>query len=374
MNRRSPLLLRCGLSALVVGCAIACAHRTPAPQAPSDLHIGNLPSTATDNMARLTRLAAERRAGGMTGSYVLGEGDLLSLRATGVDDLTQRVRVEADGTITLPLLGTVPIAGKTVAEAQRDLTHRLGAFMYQPQVMVFVEEYRSQQVGVVGAVQHPGPVSLSASHATVLDALSAAGGMSPLAGGRIYLIPSVRLPAGEADPKPAVADASPEAGVRLAAATEGQAEPDASEAPIMLDVNDLGGAAAQAFYALPVRGGDVIMVPGGGEFIVSGWVEKPGNYPIKASLTLRGAIATGGGLSFPADTKRVRIHRLTPAGKTETRELDLDAVLAERQPDVLIHDGDVIEVGYSAPKIVPWAVYKATVDLVRVGAGIRVAP
>jgi polysaccharide export outer membrane protein len=372
MNARRALLHRCGLSALLLGCALGCAHRVPTPQPANDLQIGNLPSTAADNFARLGRLAAERRAAATGGGYVLGEGDLLSVRASGVDDLTQRVRVEADGTVTLPLLGTVPVAKKTVAEAQRELARRLGVFMYQPQVMVFVEEYRSQQVGVVGAVQRPGPVSLSASHATVLDALSAAGGMSPLAGGRIYLIPTERRPPSEASAEPAVADATTDPTVQLALAADGAAEP--GEAPIMLDVKELGGAAAQAFYALPVRGGDVIMVPGAGEFIVEGWVTKPGNYPIKSSLTLRGAIATGGGLTFPADTNRVRIHRLTPLGKTETRELDLAAVLAEREPDVLVHDGDVIEVGWSAPKIVPWAVYKMAVDLVHVGAGIRVVP
>ena len=327
--------------------------------------LANLPETPSENLARLEHLSTERRAKESPTDYILGEGDLLSVRAVGLDDLTQRVRVEGDGTITLPLVNAVSVGGKTVTEAQRELTRRVGEFMYDPHVTLFVEEYRSRQVGVVGAVQHPGLVSLTEQHSTLLDALSAAGGMLPEATGRVYLIPAESRPRTAAEP----VQVAMQQGTGLGAVPSSD-----GHAPIMLDMKELGQAAESTFFSLPVRAGDVVMVPGAGEFIVGGWVEKPGNYPLKTTLTLRGAIATGGGLSFPADTKRIQIHRLTANGSTENHEVDYAAIDAQRISDVFIHDGDVVDVKASTLKLIPYSIYKVFADLIRFGAGIRVAP
>jgi protein involved in polysaccharide export with SLBB domain len=217
---------------------------------------------------------------------------------------------------------------------------------------------------VVGAVQRPGLVSLTSRSATVLDALSAAGGMMPDAGGRVYLVPAEsRAPATDGI-IPAAAGAPLPNG---AGTTE-------APAPIMVDVRELGQAAQTQFFSLPVRPGDVVMVPGAGEFIVAGWVAKPGNYPLKSSVTLRGAIATAGGVTFPANTTSIRMHRLTPAGDGETHEVDYQAIVNQKAADVFVHDGDVIEVRSSAAKLVPYAFYHTVTDLIRFGAGIRVAP
>src|SRR6185369_12004905 len=96
-----------------------------------------------------------RRAQQAQGDYVLGEGDLISVKAYDLDDLNQRVRVENDGSVTLPLLNRVSVAGRTVSEVQADFTKRLGAFMFSPHVTVFVEEYRSQQVAVEAGPRQP---------------------------------------------------------------------------------------------------------------------------------------------------------------------------------------------------------------------------
>jgi protein involved in polysaccharide export with SLBB domain len=101
-------------------------------------------------------------------------------------------------------------------------------------------------------------------------------------------------------------------------------------------------------------------------------MEKPGSYPLRTPLTLRGAIATSGGLSFPADTYRIRIHRLNATG--EPLDVDYEAILAGAAPDIFIQDGDVIEVPASPAKLMPYAFYRAVIDVVRFGAGIRVAP
>jgi len=324
--------------------------------------LANLPESQAQNLERLAALTAERRAQSHGSDYLLGAGDLLSVSAVGLDTLTQKVRIDGDGTVTLPLVGAVPVADKTVADVQRDLTARLGEFMFDAHVNVFVEEYRSQQVAVVGAVQRPGVVALPMASPTVLDALSAAGGMTAGAGGRVYVLPAKR----RADREPAVLPA--------AFTGEGSAQNGSTEPPIMLEIKELGQTAETALFQLPVRGGDVVMVPAVGEFMVSGWVEKPGKYPLQSTMTLRGAIATGGDLQFPADTSHVRIYRLNSNGDTETRVVDYRSIASGKTQDVFIHDGDVVEARASVVKIVPYAFYRLITDIIRVGAGIRMTP
>src|SRR5262249_46628155 len=244
------------------------------------------------------------------------------------------------------------------------LPRGVGDSMSAPHVTLSAEESGSRRVGVVGAVQPPGLVSLTEQHSPALDALSAAGGMMPEATGRVYLIPAESRPRPAAEP----VQVAMQEGTGL-----GTQPGSAGHAPIMLDVKELGQGAETTFFSLPVRPGDVVMVPGAGEFIVGGWVEKPGNYPLRTTLTLRGAIATGGGLSFPADTKRIQIHRLTPNGDTESHEVDYAAIDAQRTSDVFIHDGDVVDVKASTLKLIPYSIYKVFADLIRFGAGIRVA-
>src|SRR2546426_12463502 len=139
---------------------------------------------------RLANLRTERGSGRGDGDYVLGRGDLLSIRAFDFDQLNQHVRVESDGSIRLPLLNAVAVAGRTLGEVEQELTRRLGDYMYDPHVSVFVDEYRSQQVSVEGAVQKPGLINETGRNLTVLDSIAAAGGMTPEAGTIVTLMPS----------------------------------------------------------------------------------------------------------------------------------------------------------------------------------------
>ena len=145
------------LAVLLLAPALGCGMRRPAaPEArppASGVRIANLPSTSSDNLARLERLAAERQTKRGEADYVLGEGDLLSVRAVGMDELTP-CTVAGDGTITLPLL-TRSRGRKTLDAAAARLTTRLGAYCTTP------SDTRPRgdpepHVGVVGSVQRPG--------------------------------------------------------------------------------------------------------------------------------------------------------------------------------------------------------------------------
>jgi len=362
-----PVLL---LAALVCGISGCAARRVSVP---AGAGIVNPPGTRAENIERLTRLHERRAAEGNDGEYVLGPGDVITLRAFDFEELNRQVRVDGNGTIALPLLETVPVGGRTVSAVQGDLTQRLGQYMYDPHVSVFVEEYRSQQVAVVGAVQRPGLVTLTGQHSSVLDAISAAGGMTSTAAGRIYLIPGEGR--ARADMNSVVDALQPGQGPAGHADLTAMAGQDFSDAmPLMLDSKEVPQGVETFFYSLPVRAGDVIMVQSSGDFIIEGWVAKPGTYPLRSGLTLRGALATAGGLAFPAKTSRVRIYRLAPGGETHRQEVNYSDIVAQRAPDVFVHEGDVIEVASSSVKLVPYGVYKMVTELVRFGAGIRMVP
>src|SRR5262249_29560506 len=163
-----------GLAAGAVAFAAACAAGPRVTPLPAST-IAPAAAPAPAKTAALSQIFDLRHAQNNDGDYVLGEGDVISVKAYALEELNTRVRVDGDGSITLPLLDTVKVAGQTVSQVQQGLTKRLGDFMYNPHVAVFVEEYRSQQVSVLGAVQRPGPISQTARNTTIREALSAAG-------------------------------------------------------------------------------------------------------------------------------------------------------------------------------------------------------
>jgi polysaccharide export outer membrane protein len=312
-----------------------------------------------DSTARMSELHRARHDESWERDYIVGPGDVLSVRAIDLADLNQRVRIDGKGTISLPLVNTVEVAGRTVAQVQDDLTKRLSQFMYNPHVSVFIEEYRSQQVAVVGAVQRPGLVSQTAATSTVLDAIAAAGGMTAEAGSRIYLI------AAESRINPQSEMLAIAASSNAQDVTDGVGLRDS--APLFVDTKEASSQGQRLFFSLPVRGGDVIIVPRTGHFIAEGWVGKPGTYPLQSGLTLRGALAIAGGLSFPADTSSIKVYRAQASGNAESQRINYDEIVAERMPDVVIQEGDLIEVASSKAKLVPYGVYKTVGDLIHFG-------
>ncbi len=123
-----------------------------------------------------------------TGAYVVAPGDLISVRVYNQEAMSAKVRVRADGRISLPFLGDVEAAGLQPVELSKRLQVRLKEFVVSPLVTVSLEEPKPLEVYVVGEVVHPGryPVEHSAS---VLQALAAAGGLTPFARqDRIFVI------------------------------------------------------------------------------------------------------------------------------------------------------------------------------------------
>jgi len=126
--------------------------------------------------------AAMRQAAEPREDYTMTAGDLVSVVVYENPEMSRKVRVSANGMVFLPFAGKLKVGGKTPGEAQEIIARKLGAFVVNPQVSVFVEEYGNKRFFVMGEVQKPGSYPIpTESRITVLEAISEAGGFTPVA-------------------------------------------------------------------------------------------------------------------------------------------------------------------------------------------------
>jgi polysaccharide export outer membrane protein len=245
-------------------------------------------------------------------AYRIGPGDLLEIKVFEVKELEQTVRVSEDGSITLPLLGRVVIEGLTQDGVVQKLTELLSAkYVKNPQVTIFIKEYKNQQVAVIGAVEKAGNYEL-VGRKNLLQIISMAGGFSETAGDQIFVL------------------------------REG---PDGHTQTITIDYNDLMVNGNQALN-IPIEPSDVINVPVDKEIrvFVMGRVTRPGAVKAKLSegITLLQAIADAGGLAEGAKKGSVTITRKDKAGKEQKIRVNLGDILKGRKKDLKLREGDVV--------------------------------
>jgi polysaccharide export outer membrane protein len=126
--------------------------------------------------------------------YRISGADLLEVTTYREQELNRAVRVSQNGTISLPLIGTIQVGGKTTAEAEMLVAGKLQDFLINPQVTIFIKEYGNKKIYVLGEVKKPGAYELPVeSRLTVLEAVSLAEGFTPIAAkDRTKIIRSMR--------------------------------------------------------------------------------------------------------------------------------------------------------------------------------------
>ena len=315
----------------------------------------------TTDMDRLARLWRERQEEKSQTEYPIGPGDVIEISVPAIEELrTRTVRVSGDGTISLPFVGKLDVAGLTEEQLQEKITSSLLKYMYNPRVVTFVREYHSRQVAVLGAVLKPGLYSLNTGSDTILDMISQAGGMASGADPKVYLIPA----------QPANGDRAKEIVSSLPESLLGKDSAPLvlkGADPILIDVKRLAVGGNQIYLSLSVRPGDVIMVPGGGQVLVEGWVEKPGAYSVSPGLTVAGVVAATGGPLFPADVNAVRVLRANKEGSKSITVVDLEKIKSGESPDVSLQSGDIVEVASKNSKLIPYGLYRFFTAIVSVG-------
>jgi protein involved in polysaccharide export with SLBB domain len=354
--------------------------------------------------------------------YPIGPGDILTVSVPQIDELQERkVRVTSLGTIELPLVGTVHAGGLTEEQLEAELDAKLNNFMYNPQAAIYVNEYHNREVAVIGSVHHAGLVLLDSPSETILDVLTRAGGLSSTAADEIILIPveqgdptmakrvsqvtynsstpaagaeATATDAGTGDPAHPIGQAGeimpnePGQGIqggnpaiyqhaqrmKEAAAAPPQTDTAAraldlvpsNAHPLSIKIKSTSLTGAGKYINLPVRPGDVIVVPGGGNVMVVGWVQTPGYFQVGSGLTVLGAIGAAGGPMYAANTKDITLIRSNKDGTKDSIPINLDKISSGLASDLPVKANDVIDVPYSNVRIGPYVFYSI---LSRTGIG-----
>ncbi|MBI1942055.1 MAG: polysaccharide export protein EpsE [Betaproteobacteria bacterium] len=217
--------------------------------------------------------------------YRLGVGDVIRITVYDQPDLLTEVEISEGGSVSMPLVGEVKVGGMTRVGAARSLEASLksGGFLKEPNVIVRVLEYRSQNVSVLGEVGKPGkyPVTRPTS---LTEVIAVAGGITAKGSETVTVVQT---------------------------ASDGTVE--RHEVYVGNQMNS--GSAARN---LLIRAGDTVFVPVLPVFYVYGEVRQPGSYPLAAGMTVMQALSVGGGLTPRGSERGIRIER-RDAGKVVSR-------------------------------------------------------
>lgn len=244
--------------------------------------------------------------------YRIGPRDLLEISVFGHPELSTRVRVSEEGKISFPLVGEVEIGGLTKTEVESRLNQLLREkYLQDPQVTIFILEYESKKVSVLGAVRTPGDYELIGRQ-TVLQIIAKAGGFTPDAGDEIVVI---------------------------------RENNGGTKKSLRIPIEDLI-LKGDAQWDIPLQPNDVVNIPID-EIVyiyVTGQVRNPGRLEVKKSNipTLLRAIAQAGGFAERASKGSVKIKRIDETGKEQTIKVNVKDIEKGKRKDIQLNENDVV--------------------------------
>jgi polysaccharide biosynthesis/export protein len=226
--------------------------------------------------------------------YTIGVQDVITITVYDQADLTGKFTVDADGSLTFPLVGRIKAAGLTLRHLEDDLKKRLAdGYIRNPQVSASVDTFRSQRIFVMGEVRSPGAYQLS-GEMSVIEAIARAGSTTPQAADEAMI---VRPKAGQ---------------------TTGPVLPtDTDSTIIRLNLREIQEGALSKNVQL--RDGDTLVVQKARSVYVFGQVKSPGAYAIDKDTTVLQALSLAGGVTDRGSTGRVKIVRAVDGKKKEIK-------------------------------------------------------
>jgi polysaccharide export outer membrane protein len=246
----------------------------------------------------------------------LAPGFLLSLNVLDDSDFAGTFRIDEQGNIALPVLGTLHVTGKTVSEARTQIRQELleNKILQDPQVDLSILEYSVPEVTIIGEVASPGRYPLLASRKLV-DVLALAGGTTITAGNEI------QITRGNSTSEPVL--------VHYSKATNPRAVEDAIVNP-----------------------GDTVQVKRAGIVYVLGAVARPGGYVMQEDGTLNvlQAVSLANGTTIAASIGTIHLLRRNADGSEVDIALPLRKMQQGQSADVQLHATDVLFVPTSKVK------------------------
>ncbi len=253
--------------------------------------------------------------------YVIGVGDVLAVRMKGLledryAETILQVRVHKDGTISMPIVGPVQVAGLDLADAEEAvLAAHVPSVVKDLSVYIELSGPEATTVIVMGAVMTPGLVKLRQNERSLLYALAAAGGFTSLSSGCVRVRPV-----------------------------------DAERAETVYRLTDLNDV-RRALHSPPLQSGDVLVVEAADSsaVYVSGLVNRPGPIllPADSSLSVVRAVTAAGGLRDYITVRDATLVRSLSDGSQVQVKLALNEILSGRESDVDLRPGDVLMVSHT---------------------------
>jgi polysaccharide biosynthesis/export protein len=293
-------------------------------------------------------------------SYRIGPGDLLEVRVFGRPELGREQRVGNQGKIRLPFLQDLSVACKTEAELAQLIAEKYTKYLRDPQVDVFVKEYNSQPVAVIGSVTKPGRFQLQ-RRVRLLELLTFSGGPLLNAGGVVNIIRGSSPDYCEISEKAAVPINSQPGIARILPANEQQSSSTTPQLPeqasqSFVDQIDQDKAFILSFKLQDVlvgnsdsnpyvMSGDIISIPETDQVYVVGQVAKPGPLPVRSKITLLQAIGMAGGFTIDAARGKVKVVRTEAGTNARTETIyDINEIQKRRAEDIALMPNDVVDV------------------------------
>jgi polysaccharide biosynthesis/export protein len=245
----------------------------------------------------------------------IGPRDLIMIQVYGSPELSRSVRVGADGMIRLPMLkqrirgeGMMPNDLENVVAKALDEE----GLIVEPLVTITVAEYSSRPISVAGAVKEPLTFQASAP-VTLLEAITRAGGLTPVAGSEILV--------SKTQPGPGGQPTSLMQRVSVKALIDGT-DPEAN---------------------LRLSGGEEVRVPEAGKVFVVGNVKRPGAFPVEdgAETSVLRMLALAEGLA-PFAGKQAYIYRREASGSKNEIPIELSKIMLRKAPDAPLLANDVL--------------------------------
>lgn len=302
---------------------------------------------------RLASSAVSRAATLQEDAYIVGPGDVLDLRLFDAPELSGQLEVLSDGTVPLPLIGSVRVSGLTLQQATGWFQELLSKQLIRPQLQLVVSKPRPIRVALVGEVERPGIYSLSLNETaqteggpatrltglpTVVDAIQKAGGITQLADLRAVLLRR-RLPGDQPLFKQAKLDL-------LALVIEGVQ----SQNPYLFDGDTIVLKPAEEVPEEAVELASVNLSPQVIQVNVIGEVETPGLLKLQANTPLvQAVLAAGGPKVWRASKGDVELVRINRNGSATLKRFEINLNQgASNQKNPPLRDGDTVRVKRSA--------------------------
>jgi len=260
----------------------------------------------------------------------IGSGDLLHIDVFDVPELSRDVRVSDMGDISYPLVpGKISVAGTTSFQVETKLEQLLveNGLVSHPHVSVFVKEQNSAPVTVVGAVNHT-MVFQVVRPTSLLEVLSAAGGISDTAGDIVIVTRVARSDVEKIQPAAVTTDST------------------ANQQKITIRLQDLLESGDSVFN-IPIYGGDTITVPPAGIIYVLGFgITQPGGYVLQShgeQITVLKAVALAHGLlTFAKPDSSVIMRMNTTTGQRDAIPVQIKKIEDHKIEDVLMESNDIL--------------------------------